>query len=167
MIAHLIRRILSTLSPVGARILNPGAARRGCLRGGRCPSPPGPARPPLPALRAAAGVPVGGTGAASCAGRGGRGRAAQPPLAPGPTGRTGPGDAEWPAGVGCPATPRPRPPVSFPRSETQRGAEREAKRPRRRPRHCLGRRTPAARPLRGRGEPGCPLAFRSPLSPIR
>lgn len=63
MIAHLIRRILSTLSQAGARILNPGGVRSGAARprsgqdgragGARAPGPcpaaaaalPGPARP--------------------------------------------------------------------------------------------------------------------------
>lgn len=75
MIAHLIRRILSALSPVGARILNPGGVRSGearcCAaaeRGGRAlPEPRGPlpCRIPLPSGPAPAGVPVGGAGSAS------------------------------------------------------------------------------------------------------
>lgn len=101
MIAHLIRRILSTLSQTGARILNPGGVRRGAARprsghngragGARAPGPcPAAATAPGPALRSPAGpgaLPRPGPAEERAVSLGGK--AAHPQLAQGPAERPG------------------------------------------------------------------------------
>lgn len=152
MIAHLIRRILSTLSQAGARILNPGGVRRGAARprsvqDGRVGAAraPGPGPAPRPPAGPAA-LPRNGPAEDRAASLGGK--AAHPQLAPGPAER--PGVRGLPAARGCP-------PPSFPRSETQQVAE--EKRPRRRPRTASAAARPAAPAVRR----PCALLFSLPV----